>query len=431
MSCDPACVRILFIGSAPTVGDGGIGAATLAELRRCWPDAEIVIQTSTPQTYAAFGVAHGATVEAKAHLEPAAHARLPLGLDAHLRYLWRLLDVRLFGGRFGGPALARDVRERFGWADVVVYQGGPGWNRRFLDPTTLRVRLLRLAAARHHGTPSVLYAQSFGPFDWSGPRGRLLRWFTATVLNQVQLITVRDTFSIAHLRRLGVRRPTLVQAADAALRLAPASPARGRALLAELGVQRRKRPLVGLSVRAMRARYGYHADVERRVRRELARFCDAVLDELADIVFLSTDYGEHADYDNDLECFADIRAMMRRDDGLSVVDRELQPAEVAAVYGELDVVAAVRLHPAIFSLVAGTPALSVGYDPKCRDLMTDLGLPDWHLEYADFTADAGVARLRTLLSDPDAAARRVDAAVAAGSARSARSLDALRELLGA
>ena len=433
-------MNILFFGSAPTIGDGGIGAAILAEMRREWPDANFTILTSTPAAYADYPVCQDATIKAKPQIGlKSRKARLPLGVDFHLRYGLHLLNIRFFGGRLGGDRqLAQTLRDHFGWADIVVYQGGPGWNKIFLSAGTLRIRLLRLAAARHFGKPSVLYAQSFGPFDWRGPYGWLLRRLAALVLNQTQLITVRDGFSIGHLQRLGVSRPRLVAATDAAVRLPSASPERARDILRQFDIEpdaaSRSRPLVGLSVRAIRDRYGYAPGTEARFHQELAEFLDCTLDELADVVFLSTDYDAHADHDNDLETMRKVQSLMQRGDALRVIDQPFLPHEIAAVYGLLDAFVGVRLHPVIFAVTQHTPVLSLGYAPKCRDFMRQMELLEWYIDYADFRADDGVvnngvSKLRALLAQREAVSQQIAARLPVLQSRTDESLHAMRALV--
>ena len=423
-------MNILFFGSAPTIGDGGIGAAILDELRDAWPDAEIRVHTGTPEAYAGYPVCRGMRIGPKPEIGlRSSRSLLPWGLDFQFRYLWHLFDVRYFGGRLGRGGLADTIRESFGWADLVIYQGGPGWNDLFLSPGILRARLLRFAAARHHGAASVLYAQSFGPYRWEGVRGRLIRRFAGGVLNRVDLITVRDDFSLEHLRRIGVRRPRLVQASDAAVRLRAAPADRGRAILAEFGIERRERPLIGLSIRAIRGRYGFPEGTQARFEVEMAACLDRVLAELGDVVFLSTDYDEHPGRENDLEAFRNVQKLMKRSDEIRVIDRPYLPQEIAAIYGQLELFVGVRLHPIIFAMGRGIPCLSIGYAPKCRDLMEQMGLANWSLDYDRFDATEGFEKLSELCRDREAVSRRVVEGMAVLRERAGRSLEALKILM--
>lgn len=390
-------MNILFYGSAPTLGDAGIGFAILQDLRAMWPQARLLILTSTLEVYRALPACHGARFEPKPRSAPPPKAAWPGGADDHLRYLHRFLDIRFGGGTFSRDAdLQRALRAYYGWADLVVHQGDPGWNDLWLNLGVLRMRLLRYAAARHFGTPVALLGQSFGPFDREGIRGRAHNRLVGFVLNQVQLITARDLFSMDHLCRLGVRRPRLLLATDAAVRLRSASAQRGREILGRFGVTvgaGRRRPLVGLSVRAIRQRYDYPDGEEQRFRGEMSRFLDQVVEEIGDIVFLSTD---HADHENDLEVMRGLQQEMERGHRVQVVDEPFMPQEIMAAYGLLDLFIGVRLHPVIFALTQHAPALSIGHAPKCEDFMEQTGLAAWHVPYQAFTVKIGLAKLRAL-----------------------------------
>jgi polysaccharide pyruvyl transferase WcaK-like protein len=57
------------------------------------------------------------------------------------------------------------------------------------------------------------------------------------------------------------------------------------------------------------------------------------------------------------------------------------PAELVDVYRASAVTISARLHGAIFSLLAGTPAIAIAVDPgKSEGVMAEVGLRDWVLE---------------------------------------------------
>jgi polysaccharide pyruvyl transferase WcaK-like protein len=56
--------------------------------------------------------------------------------------------------------------------------------------------------------------------------------------------------------------------------------------------------------------------------------------------------------------------------------------EYLELVGPCTLTLATRLHAAVLSCCAGTPALSLGYREKCLDFMASLGLEAWHVDLA-------------------------------------------------
>lgn len=418
----PGRPRVLFLGSAPTLGDGAIGAAILGRVRRAWPEAQLHVLTGTPEFYAALPQAAGATFGPKPRLSPRPSfdglgVRSALATARRLRALERRSESAL-----PGDLAAELARAGYDRADVVIRQGGPQWNDRWLPRGAVRFHALRLAAASTHpdGTrrPVALLGQSFGPFedgfDGSRLRDRVRRRLARRSLDRCRVIVARDEASPRALERLGVTGPTVLTATDPAILLEPEPCAASRRLADEN--TRDGRPSLGLSFRPLRDEYGALGGRQDAVHRILAEALDRVADRVR-LVFLSTGGTE------DERSLAAVVSHMEHDDAIHRVEPPTDPRHLAATYGALDALLTIRLHPMILAACGGTPSVSLAYDPKCRAFATRAGLDRYVRDYDDVTAAGLLESLDTLMGDLPGARRRLAERVEVLRAETGRALD--------
>gem|GEM_PF-2845089 len=425
--------RVLYLGSAPTLGDGAIGDGLLRRLLRAWPGRALRILTSTPRFYASLPSAAGAEVAAKLDLQVRAAAELPLGLDRHVRTLARLAALDRGRPAWGPGALPEEVLRRwpetYGWADVVIHQGGPQWNDNWLPAGTLRFHALRLAAARARGRPVALLGQGCGPFRWQGGwRAALRRRWAARSLSRTTAVVTRDDASAAALDRLGLRRTAVLAAGDPAL-LVPAEESRRSRALTDF-LSRLQRPPLAVSVRPLRAEYGALMSHEAAFHRRMAAFLDAAGERYSPVL-LSTGG------DEDRRTLAAIEehrqgppvAVPGGPDHPGLEVDGLTPAELVTAYGACRLLVSVRLHPAILAAGAGVPSLLVPYDPKGNHFARQAGLDRFTLPLERFTAEAARDRLDELEHRRDAVVADLEERLAVLRRRTAGALDETFDLL--
>jgi len=379
-------MRFLFYGNAYNMGDVGIGASILADLRALGPPVELRVVTDTPALYRRLPACQGATVVDRASLWPGGWKRWRSALSAATGNLSWLPPERL-----------RRLEEHYRWADVVVYQGGPHWNDVWLDVPSFGQHMLHAAVAEYFARPVALVSHGFGPFAWAGPSGSLRRRLASIVLRKMSLLVARDRSSLGALEHLGIDMSKVMMAPDAALRLRPESPAKGREILNRFGIRGGERPLVALAVRAMSPRYGITRAEQEHFHHEWGRFADQIIEQVGDAFFLSTHCASSGGLASDLELMSEIRRGMQYGDRLGWIDQDLLPGEIAAVYGQADVLVSARLHPLVFAVGQATPVLGLDYQPKSVYFMAEMGLEDWLLSYRSFCAEEAVARLEEVL----------------------------------
>lgn len=209
--------------------------------------------------------------------------------------------------------------------------------------------------ARALGKPVAFYAQGVGPIE--GGFGRRL---TRALGNRVQLITVRDEESYELLRRLGVKRPQMEVTVDPVVSLKPAPPQDPEYLeIARLKGECRAegRPLIGIAPRPWKDLKGFQqalTEAAGQLRQE----------EKAEILLIPMYH------DQDLAFCEEMAAQLP---SAHVLRGRYGPAELLAIFRELDFMVAIRLHALIMGAVAGLPLAGITYDPKIDAFLQRLG----------------------------------------------------------
>jgi len=149
-----------------------VPSVTQLRLRR--PGEEVVVLTAAPDYDDARGTADATLVK-----DP---------------YIGRVgsLGVRRVGARWAGRLfrLEAEARRHIAGASVVIASGGDNFSSDYGD---IRMHLEPLRVAQQCGTPTVMLAQSIGPFRKEQQRKHFLE-----VARRVDLITVRESRSYVY-----------------------------------------------------------------------------------------------------------------------------------------------------------------------------------------------------------------------------------------
>lgn len=304
-------MRIIISGyyGFGNAGDEAVLAATVAELGRRLPEAELVVLSGDP---GATRELHG--VEAL--------QRWPLH---NLTDAIRSADLLLSGG---GSLLQNETS----WPSLAYY-------------------LLTLRIAWKYRVPFVIHAQGLGPL-----RGGLSRKLTASALMRAQAVTLRDEASLALARSLGMPAQRLTLAADPAFLLEPVGDAEVDAILRDTGVEPGE-PLVGMVVREWRG--------AREALGPLARIARTAAEEWGARTLILP-----FQLPDDLEVSHELAALAP---GSALVAQELHPRALLGLTGHLDLLVAMRLHALIFAAASAVPGVGLSYDPKVEALCETAG----------------------------------------------------------
>jgi colanic acid/amylovoran biosynthesis protein len=274
---------------------------------------------------------------------------------AHLALTaFAVLAVRLLGWRVLGllPKVVAEPLRGLRDADVVISKAGGHLystaDRRIGSPTYL----FTIWAASMLGRPTVIYAQSVGPFST-----RLADALARRALRGVALATARERRSHAWLEGAIADVTRVHLTADEGFHLQPELDRAGVAT-----------PVLGIT--AIAWRYPGHADPRAAARRyedalvEVARW---YIDERGGRVSLVRWLtGGHREDDREV-----VDRLVERIDRPGRVDAigPFAPQEACRRLGRMEMLVASRLHSAIFAMVAGTPAVAIEYLPKTGEIM--------------------------------------------------------------
>ena len=91
-----------------------------------------------------------------------------------------------------------------------------------------------------------------------------------------------------------------------------------------------------------------------------------------------------------------------------LLEEPVPPALMKALYCEIDILIATRMHSAIFALSNGVPTLMIEYLHKVRGLAEMLGLAEWTLSLSEMDASRLAQMLDALWADRKAVHHHLD-----------------------
>ena len=204
----------------------------------------------------------------------------------------------------------------------------------------------------------MLYANGIGPVTGAFNQ-RLVR----SVINTVDVITLREKLSEADLRSIGVSNPNVTVTADAAFKLSSIADDEAEQLLLNEGFEDIGKPRVGVSVRAWsKAKFGDDYIMK------IARACDDIADTGKEIIFIPMQFP------NDIAVSKRVASMMKNKS--YVLTNRYTPAQILGVVGRVDAMVSMRLHTLIFAAVKNVPMVGIIYDPKIEYYLKELNMPE-------------------------------------------------------
>lgn len=303
-----------YLGFANS-GDEALLSIVLSEIERRLPGRTVTVLSMRPRkTAARYGV----------------RARHRYNIIGMMRE-FRRSEVFLFGG----GSLIQDATSR----------------------RSLRYYLLLLRLAKRCGMKTMLFANGIGPLVRESSRSD-----TASVLSDVDVITLRDPDSAALLESIGVTSPVVTVTADTAFLLGDSAVGDKRRVR-QTGIPEGEKYAV-ISIRPHNAMGGVSLTEFIGCVRDFCRH----LTKAHGIVPLLVPMQRR-----------DMRMIRQIADGADVPvyiwDAPFSEADAAAVLGGAELTLGMRLHMLIFSAVAGTPMVGISYDPKVDSLCRSMGVP--------------------------------------------------------
>ncbi len=271
------------------------------------------------------------------------------------------------------------IRREMRQSRMLLFGGGS----LLQDATSSHSILYYLAViylAKRCGLKIILYANGIGPI--TKKRNRFL---TSRILNQVDVITLRDDKSDEEVKSLGITRPHVTITADPAFTLDASVNLSGKFFTNMAGVPQNTRLCV-VSIRQWK-------DAAPDFVDEMAKLCD-------DMVRTHHLYPLFVpmQYPADLEIAEQVMGKMQ--EASYRISRELSVAEMFSVLSEGEVLIGMRLHSLIFATTLSIPAMALVYDPQISAFMESLHQPDL-LSVSSFSFEKAKAVLCNILEEQE------------------------------
>lgn len=382
---------------------------------------EVLISNVFPDANKGGATITWATIEAVREAFPGSHiSLLPVQvrseqvLESYKYTIKRYPDVNIlppFGvpraERFsGGRAFLRSlsyltvaandqdkIASRIRSARAVVSKGGYVFvDRRTVgDLLSFWITVLPLLVAIRSGVPAMAIGATVGPFKNPVAR-RMVGW----VLRRLTALIVRDEYSEITALQLGVHRDRLFRTPDVVFAYDPPYADESASIRKDMGVNG-SYAVVTLAVGDINN--AFHTALRYTLRKALD-------DRLVDRVYFPLQSMQDKNVTKDFVSIMDDKRVVMMDDDLS-------PVQLMALYGGAKISVARRMHAAIFSLLVGTPTLACAkYGYKVEGVMKSIGMEDIIVPYADFESSNINDLFFDMAASQDTFRQRVERAIA-------------------
>ena len=379
-------------------GDAAIVSVLLQQLHHAFPDSDITISIFDDETKYKRFYRHK-VISNSMYLSVCRFQNLMLKL-VYTFYietsllLWALL-YRFLGHSitFVLPKSTRHIAHKYLESDLFVTAGG-GYLRAkkgireninillLLNPLIIGILLKK---------PIILYTQSIGPFATA-----FQGWITRIVLNKTRLIFVREDYTLATLKEIGVKANLVIRTTDAGFLFGSDKEFQLSDFI-ENAETLKSKTLVGITVRKWLNKEG-----QDNFERAIASFIQKITEKEKDIHFIfipQVTSTVHNDDDRDVA--NRIVSLVANKQQVTNCTGTYDHYELKNLYSRLDFLVGTRFHSVIFSLTSYVPALAIEYEYKTGGIMKDLGLSEWVIPIEKVTADNLHEKFRQILSEGD------------------------------
>jgi colanic acid/amylovoran biosynthesis protein len=295
-----------------------------------------------------------------------------MGIAAVVALIFALVRIPV-SGRYA-------VLNYYPWADVILFAGGDYIAPIYGFGYVLRAFEMRLATLFRK--PTVLYAQSIGPF--SGIGRSIVSWG----LSSVNLILARDTDSYDFVRGLGISTDHVKLTADSALLLkSDKSSEAHRKLKPSIKTAKSKKVAIVLrSSKYTEIEQGYHQEYLSKIATVVTFIHRSGFNP----VFLATNAEDEQM----------IRTFMKHHNFLMyplICAMDYSPVQMMSELKTFHIIISSRLHLLILSTLCGVPAYGVGREFKLQNYLQLIGLSEYYSDMRNIDTKGIITRISAML----------------------------------
>jgi len=299
-------------------------------------------------------------------------------LECSLFFLFRKLNYNL-------PISKNSKLYDYSTADVVVNSGGDtlSGENNFGSSDILFNILYGILL----GKPTVLYGESLGYFD-----SAIMNSFFKLVVNQTNLILVREELSKRQLDAMGVTKPKICLTADPAFNLKKTSKEDVYDILDKEGIKTIEKPIITINPSGLISRFIGNGDSLGKMRfyEILAEIIDDLVERLnVNVILLPHVYTPGLD---DRKAIDLIFNKIKNKSDVHTIKGEYNPEDLKGIIRLSDLFIGMRMHSMIAATSQCVPTVAIAYSHKTRGIIGKM------LEMEEYVLDINNLDYETLIS---------------------------------
>lgn len=388
-------ILLINVHSSSNAGDAALMLVTLQQLRQNFPGCHITLVMDDPDTNLDnVKIVESIFAWVKSTREVGwVSWRMGNLLLLPISTLLPILSYRLFGKPLYilTPAKLRATIQSYLNTNLAVSTPG-GFLYSSGSGLVLAITIYTMALVWLAGKPLYIFPQSFGPLAhwWEG-------WLLCWILRKARVVMVREPVSMELLEKYHLRHLHVHLLPDIAFAFSGVSPPVAENWLHEHGIDpTSERPLLGLTVinwSAQNSNFSRQSEYETACAGAIRHFVSHIGGRA--ILFPQVT-GPAVDSDDRIPAERINAKLTDIADSILLIEEQLPPGLIKALYGQMDVVIGTRMHSIIFALSEGVPVIAIGYMHKTQGVAAMLGLDQWVLDIRKINQEALVEMLTGL-----------------------------------
>lgn len=364
-------------------GDSAIVKGSIKILRQAFPNANFVIIPINQALSERRAYRH--LLKDFSEILTIEQSSYPSSKKSKLGYLKGVLKS-WFGMVFRNPTLP-DLKS-IASADLVVCKGGHILHTE-ARKTQLRamVAMLQYAywpvLAIRYGKPVVFLGHSLGPFY-----GSIDRMIASYILRKLTAVFVREAISAKTAVKLGVPVSKIKLIPDLAFALKPLYSPAVESIIKKHGLKSGNFAVI--TVRQWFANQSRFIQEMAELVRGLLR--ESIVKKVAIVVHTTGPTFIEDDHIASRELYQ----LLQNENNIVLIDYDLSPEEMIALYGEAKLLVGTRFHSVIFASIAGTPAYAISYvGPKAEGIMEMMSVQHLVQDIHTFSAEKALTDIKS------------------------------------
>jgi len=402
-------------------GDAAILLGLLKTIKEFYPESKISILSSSPKEDRKYYSKYGDTHE---RLFNTFYKKKPKIVNIVIVIL-KILYYLIWSTNTNIPIIKSDkeILNLYRKADLVISGGGGylGGNKIF----NAVAFLFPLYVAKKIGKKVYVCAQSVEPFNnW------ITKFITMFFLNRIDLITVREPYSIQTLKSAHIKKPVYLTA-DTAFLLDAESVDVGYHLLNKSGVPRDNKLRIGITV----TKWNFPRSKDPTIKQlqyvtSIADAIEEIIKEMdATIVFFPNAIFPPKDDDRIISHQIKEKIKELYTKNVFVLTEDYSPEQLKSMISTMDVFIGTRMHSNIFATSMNVPTLAIAYEKKHYGIMEMIGLQDYVIDISNINTEQLVMLVKKLIENRELVQQILKNGIALIKKRAIQNVEMMNDLL--